>query len=114
MTNVIKLKPLPVERDAYGQWVHPVYQEEWYKTFGDDSPSQEQAEAFCRDLGVIVETKHLEDDYNASEFNKRYEDGEGDLTDWNPEVPEGYFLVGIWDTDNTPVAVFAKGIMNET
>ena len=97
MTNSIKLQPLPVDRDAFGQWVHPVYQEEWYKTFEDDSPSEAQVDEFLLSLGVTVKTLHLEDDAV-------------DLTDWNPEIPEGYFLVGIWDTEDTPVAVFAKEI----
>ena len=110
MSNSIKLQPLPVERDAYGHWVHPVYQEEWYKTFEDDSPSEAQVDEFLLSLGVVVKTLHLEDDDKSKEFNKRYEDGEGDLTDWNPEIPEGYYLVGIWDTEDTPVAVFAKEI----
>ena len=100
MTNSIKLQPLPVERDAYGQWVHPVYQEEWYKTFEDDSPTEDQVDEFLLSLGVTVKTLHLEDDAV-------------DLKDWNPEVPEGYFLVGIWDTEDTPVAVFAKEIRDE-
>lgn len=97
MTNKIKLQPLPVERDAYGQWVHPVYQEEWYKTFEDDSPTEDQVDEFLLSLGVTVKTLHLEDI-------------EVDLTDWNPEIPEEYFLVGIWDTEDTPVAVFAKEV----
>lgn len=100
MTNSIKLQPLPVERDAYGQWVHPIYLEEWYKTFEDDSTTEDKVDEFLSCLGVTVKTLHLEDI-------------EVDLADWNPEIPEGYFLVGIWDTFDTPVAVFAKEITDE-
>lgn len=104
-----KLKPMKFERDQYGSWIHPVYAETWEVLFEDiEWLNTEQAETFKNALGVDFKYLQLESDPNISyeEWDRMHK--ECDLSKWNPEIPEGYFEVGYWFTEDDAVAVFAK------
>ena len=105
-----KLKPMKFERNQYGCWMHPVYGETWKELFGDEREwlSGEQAELFKTTLGVDLKFLELECDKNVSieEWDRMHK--ELDLSKWTPEIPEGYFEVGYWFTEDDAVAVFAQ------
>lgn len=105
----LKLTPMPFERDYCGCWVHPTYTETWEKLFGDtECLERDEYELLLKTLGVDLKYLTLDSDPNVSleEWERMHE--EVDLSDWNPEVPEGYFEVGYWFTEDDAVAVFAK------
>lgn len=110
----LKLTPMQFERDQYGSWTHPVYAETWRELFGDaECLTTGEASLFMKTLGVDLKHLTLDSDPNVSleEWERMHE--EVDLSDWNPEVPEGYFEVGYWFTEDDAVAVFAKEVTDE-
>lgn len=104
-----KLKPMKVERDQYGCWIHPVYNETWNELFEDcERLNTEHAKLLNDTLGVYFKYTKLGDDPKISyeEWERMHE--ECDLSNWKPKLPKGYFEVGYWFTEDDAVAVFAK------
>lgn len=98
------MKAINVERDQRGMWVHPEL-----PVFGEKQ-SEEQVEAWFSKQGL---THHLV--LMEGELGERW--GCGDLdscVQWQPETEvKDAFLVGIWDTDDGVVAMFASPLTIE-
>ncbi|WP_425636170.1 hypothetical protein [Vibrio owensii] len=93
------MKATIVHRDKFGMWVHPDLPK-W-----GENTSTEQAEAWFASNGL---THHLV--LMGGEIGERWSKGELEsCAEWQPE-PEvnGAFLVGIWDTPDGVVAMFAS------
>lgn len=101
------LKPETVERDKWGWWLHSVVSES-----REDTPVTELPEA------AGMEFRFISFDSDApDELQKRYY-GEGeelaeemfDVSTWQPTPPkgEGWFLIGIYDTEDGPAACFTR------
>ncbi|HFD8835894.1 TPA: hypothetical protein ACF67X_003567 [Salmonella enterica] len=98
-----KITALPVERDQYGYWTYPLY---------DD---------FCADREVISP-----DEFNAwmeandLEWTITYRDEEildpdvdgFDISAWQPEAPagDGWFVGSIHDTEDGAVCIWLRNI----
>ena len=104
----MRLEPVEVIRDGMGQFVHPTYHKYWADCFGDvEHITNEQYHNMLDELGVVAKHIYLScDDIDYETVDHLME--QADITEWNPTIPEGYFVVGYWFTEDDAVAVFAK------
>ncbi len=96
-----KFTALPVERDQYGYWTHPLYE-----TFcdGREFISTEEFNGWLND--------------NNLEWTVAYRDEEDidpdidgyDISKWNPEKPagEGWFIGSIHETEDGAVCIWLR------
>lgn len=100
----MSIKPVKVERDQDGYWVHPDFPE-W-----DEGTGRDVIDKWFNDNGIRFEIDMFEDSDTASEElkDRYFEHGECDISEWNPSCnAEHAFLLSIHDTEDGPVAVFA-------
>jgi len=97
-------------RDEYGMTFHPDLEDErWeHPDLGEEYLSSEAI------LAAGLESRQVAFEYDAPEELKEryYESGEPDVSDWKPTSPEGegWILVGIWDTEDGPYAMFVRRV----
>lgn len=100
-------------RDEYGMTFHPDLEDpRWeHPDLGEEYLS---AEAI---LAAGFESRHVAFEYDAPEelLNRYFEDGDAGVSDWEPTSPEGegWVLVGIWDTEDGPYAMFVRRITED-
>lgn len=97
----MKITALPVERDQYGYWTHPLYDE------------------FC-DGREHIPTAEFNEwmKENCLQWTVTYRDEEGidpevdgyDISSWRPESPEGegWFVGSIHDTEDGSVCIWLR------
>lgn len=100
---------LPVERDEYGFWTHPKYEE-----FCDGRESIPTAEfdEWMQANGMEWGISYLETEPDAEVIRDRYfETGNPDVSGWNPIAPagSGWFVGSIHDTEDGPVCIWLRG-----
>lgn len=98
-----KFTALPVERDQYGYWTHPVY-EQFYD--GREFISPDEFNAWL--------------DKNGLEWTVVYRDEEDidpevdgyDISAWQPESPagEGWFVGSIHNTEDGAVCIWLRNV----
>lgn len=97
-------------RDEYGMTFHPDLEDpRWeHPDLGEEYLS---AEAI---LAAGFESRQVMLEYDAPEeiSDRYYHGGDGVVSDWEPTTPkgEGWVLVGIWDTEDSPCAMFVRRI----
>ena len=108
-----QLEPADIIRDQYGFWIHPVFSGYLDRVIGDtECMTVEQYEELKRYFGI--EFSKVEMEFDApEEVASRYWDHEEleAVAYWNPSKPKGdggWFLVSINDTEDGPVAWWAK------
>ena len=98
------MKAINVERDKYGMWTHPDL-----PNWGENT-SSEQAEAWFASKGLTHHLVLMDD-----ELGERW--GKGELescAEWQPEpLAKDSFLVGIWDSEDGVVAMFAQPLKED-
>lgn len=100
------MTPLPVERNQYGYWTHPIYEE---FCDGREYISNEEFNVWMKDNGLEWEV-----DYRDEEALDPEVDGY-DLSTWQPEAPagEGWFVGSIHDTDDGAVCIWLRNKAGE-
>ncbi|ENZ8440936.1 hypothetical protein ACHA9J_005016 [Klebsiella oxytoca] len=96
-----KFKALPVERDQYGYWTHPLYDE---FCDGREFISSEEFNAWLDKNGLAWKVVYRdEDDVDPTV------DGY-DISQWQPEPPagEGWFVGSIHDTEDGAVCIWLR------
>ena len=99
------IAPAEVKRDESGFWIHPDFPD-----FGETLGSQYTE--WLDKQGLEAKFVSMEDDL-PEHMIERW-DADGDYIDlvaeWNPTTPAGagWFLLGIWDTEDGAVALFAR------
>lgn len=107
-----QLKPAEIVRDKYGFWVHPVLDKYLRELLGDREFTTESEHAsMLIHFNINVRCSAMEWDCTEELADKYW--GEGDVNaakEWQPTPPkgDGWFLVSINDTDDGPVAWWAK------
>lgn len=98
------MKAVDVTRDTLGMWMHPELPK-----WGEDT-RPEQAEEWFNARGL---THHLV--IMDGDLGERWCKGELEsCAEWEPETTvENSFVVGIWDTDDGVVAMFASPMVLE-
>ncbi|MNP66760.1 hypothetical protein D3C76_1625040 [compost metagenome] len=91
--------PVEVVRDADGYWYHPDIPE-----FDEDA---EAWKAWLEAQGLKVIGWHMESDLEAHPY---WDEEACNCLGWEPETPpdDGWFLLGIFDTDNGPYVQWAR------
>lgn len=108
-----QLEPVEIIRDHYGFWTHPVFSEYLDHVIGDsEGMTSEQFEELK--LYFNVDFSKVEMEFDAPEdVAERYWEREEleAVKDWHPSKPKdhgSWFLVSINDTEDGPVAWWAK------
>ena len=98
------IQPVEVKRDENGMFCHPDY-----PNFSEEQTSEQlkqQFKQFEANNNITVKVTYMEDE--LPDFAERWVDeGLSDCSQWEPRIPEGSFILGIWDTEDLPVCVYA-------
>ncbi|MCP1289858.1 hypothetical protein NK214_06595 [Chromobacterium sp. S0633] len=103
MTTIKLIQPVKPRRDELGHWIHP-----GIPNFNEDTGAYT---AWLKEQRLTLHHACLEEENDDHPAVRRYQDtGSSDVSDWHPAPPagDGWFLLGIYDTDNDMVATFAK------
>ena len=97
------IQPVDVYRDEDGTWLHPNFPE--FEGYEEDVPG-DVWRAWLAEQGLRESRVTFEDDAPDELVNRYFDDGLASCAEWAPTKPdgEGWFLLGIWDTDDGPVA----------
>lgn len=96
-----KILALPVERDQYGYWTHPLYNE---FCDGRESISPSEFNTWLDNNGLDWKVVYRDEDDVDQDV-----DGY-DISTWQPEAPagEGWFVGSIHDTDDGAVCIWLR------
>ncbi|EPJ0880721.1 hypothetical protein ACTEIW_002200 [Citrobacter freundii] len=96
-----EFKPLPVERDQYGYWTHPLYDE---FCDGRESISPDEFNAWLDKSGLEWKVEYRDEDDVDPDV-----DGY-DISAWQPEPPAGddWFVGSIHDTEDGAVCIWLR------
>lgn len=113
MREIKQLEPAEIIRDQYGFWTHPVFSEYLDHVIGDaEGMTSEQFEELKRYFNVDFSKVEMEFDAPEEVADRYWEQEELEVVnDWHPSKPEedgGWFLVSINDTEDGPMAWWAK------
>jgi len=96
-------------RDEYGFTFHPDLADERWEDpeLGEEYLSSEAI------LAAGFESRQVAFEYDVPQalLDRYYEDGDSSVAaEWQPTTPEGegWMLVGIWDTEDGPYAMFVR------
>lgn len=96
-----KIVAMPVERDQYGYWTHPLYE-----SFcdGRESISSDEFNSWLDKNGLQWKVIYRDEDDIDPEV-----DGY-DISAWHPEAPagEGWFVGSIHDTEDGAVCIWLR------
>jgi hypothetical protein len=98
----------PIERDEYGYWTHPGY---LALLSGSEQIEPEEFKAWCEESGIVESAVlALEDDTDTQAEERYFDQGDPDISQWNPEPPKGtgWFLGSIHDTEDGPVSIWFR------
>lgn len=98
------IEAVEVKRDSEGYWFHP------------DEPDFEEGQhkeylAWLESQGLEYQIDDLEDYPDTLPAKIRYfEEGDADISDWNPERPagDGWFILSIHMTEDSAVCVWVR------
>ncbi|MCG7551588.1 hypothetical protein [Pseudoalteromonas sp. Of7M-16] len=100
------IKPVKVERDENGWWVHPDLPK-W-----DEGTCQNEIAAWFEKNRVTYFIDHFESSATEEQSNRWFEEGNCDCSDWQPTCDEdNSFLLSIHDTEYGPIGIFAVPIV---
>ena len=104
------IQPAAIERSNanLGFWTHPDFFE---PANGNEYPAPGEFEAWAEAQGVEVYTLSLDADPSACDIQAAYEEGNADVSHWEPKPPrgtDGWFLVSIHDTEDGPYSVWLR------
>ncbi|MBN3004481.1 hypothetical protein JW897_12120 [Chromobacterium alkanivorans] len=101
MTTIQLIQPVEPQRDEQGYWTHPDI-----PNFDEDAAAYT---AWLKEQRLTVRSVWLEwEEEDHPAYASYFEIESNDIREWKPEHPPGWFLLGIWDTEDGPVATFAK------
>jgi hypothetical protein len=104
-----KLRAVEVNRDECGYWCHPDILHFWTVTMDNaEYCTPEQWKALEQEAGIQTTFTRLEyEDMEHPAYVSYFDNDDGNVSGWNPEVPDGWWLLEISDGDDGPYAVFA-------
>lgn len=112
MMEINQLKPVDVVRDEYGFWTHPVLDQYIRQVLGDrEFMTDSEHVRMVIHFNIDLRRDEMEWDCTEELADKYWCEGDIDaVKEWQPTPPngDGWFLVSINDTDDGPVAWWAK------
>ncbi|MDM1760656.1 MULTISPECIES: hypothetical protein [Acinetobacter] len=110
--EINQLKPEEVIRDKCGFWVHPILNEYLCNLLGDrECMTESEHSTMLIHFNINVRCSAMEWDCTEELADKYWGEGDVDaVKEWQPTPPkgDGWFLIAINDTDDGPVAWWAK------
>ncbi|MBP6083451.1 MAG: hypothetical protein KA732_19545 [Providencia sp.] len=102
----MSIKPELVERDENGYWVHSQFPQTELDSEIDDWVSKNQLE-----LKLVFMESDIDEDKHPA-YNRYFHTGDPDFHDWEPSKPvgQGWFIGGIYETEDGPVCVWLRPI----
>ncbi|EJN6669546.1 hypothetical protein NQM64_001545 [Escherichia coli] len=103
------MEALVVERSEDGYWTHP----EYANLFGDrEAISADEFRSFCKQHGIESSIVEMENDNNQTVIDAYFEDGNQNISGWEPSMPdgEGWFVGSIHDTEDGPICVWFRNV----
>ncbi|EOT9470148.1 hypothetical protein ACNEOW_004531, partial [Escherichia coli] len=103
------MEALVVERSEDGYWTHP----EYANLFGDrEVISADEFSSFCKQHGIESSIVKMENDNNQTVIDAYFEDGNQNISGWEPGMPdgEGWFVGSIHDTEDGPICVWFRNV----
>lgn len=97
------IQPVEPVRDECGHWWHP--------GIPDFDEDMDAYAAWLNEQQLTTSTVWLEsEDVDHPAYVSYFDNGDGDISTWQPAAPpgEGWFLLGIFDTEDGPAATFVK------
>lgn len=93
--------PVEVIRDEYGMFYHPQLPE---------TDDEFILKSWFEDRNLEFTTVWFESDAPTNKVDSWFENGECDCSWWSPSKPagDGWFVFGIWDTEDGPVCVWVR------
>lgn len=101
------MEALEVDRNEDGHWTHPEYS----ALFGDrELISKEEFNEFCGKNNVESSVVELESDDNQTAIDSYFEDGNPNISGWEPSKPDGdgWFIGSIHDIEDGPLCVWFR------
>ncbi|AHW28075.1 hypothetical protein IOY12_000362 [Salmonella enterica] len=100
-----KITALPVERDNYGYWTHPLYEQ---FCDGREVISPDEFNAWLEANGLEWKVSYLDDEEIDPDV-----DG-CDISTWQPDPPagNGWFVGSIHDTEDGAVCIWLRNVQD--
>ncbi|OTG85856.1 hypothetical protein B9T31_09695 [Acinetobacter sp. ANC 4558] len=110
--EIKQLTPAEITRNDYGFWTHPVLDEYLNQVLGDrEFMTNSEHLHMMNYFNINLRQTQMEWDCSEELSDKYWGDGDIDaVAEWQPTQPQGdgWFLVSINDTDDGPIAWWAK------
>lgn len=110
--EIKQLTPAEIVRDDQGFWAHPALDKYLNKVLGDrEFMTESERSSMLNHFNIVLFRKEMEWDCSEELADKYWGDGDIDVVkDWQPTPPDGneWFLISINDTEDGPVAWWAK------
>ncbi|HEM7839613.1 TPA: hypothetical protein U2Q23_001093 [Burkholderia multivorans] len=109
MTTTPMLQKIPVVRDQDGYFIHPDLLHFWTVTMGGaERCTPEQWTALEAQAGIKTSIYHLEsENVDHPAYVSYFDNGNLDITEWDPSPEPGWWLIEIGDSEDGPYAVYA-------
>ncbi|WP_321967624.1 hypothetical protein [Burkholderia cepacia] len=109
MTTQPMLQKIPVVRDENGYFIHPDLLHFWMVTMGEaEHCTDEQWAALEAQAGIKTSTYRLESEsVDHPAYVSYFDNGNLDITEWDPSPEPGWWLIEIGDGEDGPYAVYA-------
>lgn len=103
------LQKIPVERDENGFWSHPDILHFWQVEMkGAEHCNAVEWEELERRASIKTQIAHLESEsMEHPAYVSYFDNGNLDISEWDPAPPPGWWLIDIGDGDDGPFAVWA-------
>lgn len=103
------LRAMEVNRDDDGYWCHPDLVHFWTVTMNEaESCTPEQWQALEQEAGITTTFAMLESEpIDHPAYIAYFDNGDADISAWEPAVPNGYWILSISCTEDGPYAIFA-------
>lgn len=101
------MEAIEVERNEDGHWTHPDYS----ALFGNrEIISPDEFKSFCDKHGIESSITEMECDNNQTVIDSYFEDGNPNISGWEPSQPDGdgWFIGSIHDTEDGPLCVWFR------
>jgi hypothetical protein len=109
MTTKPMLHKIPVVRDQAGHFIHPDLLHFWTVTMdGAERCTPGQWAALEAQAGIKTSIYHLEsEDIDHPAYASHFDDGNLNITAWDPAPDPGWWMIEIGDGEDGPYAVYA-------
>lgn len=105
--EIKQLEPAEIIRSEIGTWTHPEYAKYLDKEFqGAEWINQEDWDQLEKHFNIDTVKFWMEGSVSEDDWEAMM--GAGDITNWDPIAPNGFFLIDIHFSEDDAYAIFAR------